>query len=124
MKFDEVRAIDLKPYQLALVHAITGTDERRTRNIILRAACTPSGAGRIVYARLRSNEWKRKTFGPGVIRPAHSFFVVVLDRATGNQVGRLADDSDDILLEARDAVWTALNPERAAQIADPALTRR
>jgi hypothetical protein len=117
MKIHEVFAIDLTPYQLALIHTCTDTDESTTRKILLRAPCTQSGAGRIEAQMARENEWKRHTFGPNIILPAHRFFVTVIDRATGETLGALDGwDSDETLYNARDVVWASRNPEKAAAI--------
>jgi hypothetical protein len=118
MKLDEVRAIDLTPFQLALVHMSTDTDETTSRKITLRAPATLSGAGRIEAALQRALQWKIRTFGPNCIRPAHRFLVVVIDRATGAELGPLDGYTDEILGEAREVVWASRNPERAAAIND------
>ena len=113
MRFDEIRAIDLAPFQLGLVQMSTDTDGTTSRKITLRAPINPSGVGRIESALQRDLEWKSRTFGPNCILPAHHFFVVVIDRSTGTELGPLHGYGDTID-DARATVWASRNPEKSA----------
>lgn len=117
MKIHEIRDIDLKPYQLALVHHCTDTDETQTSSRLLLVPCNASGIGRLENRAGKERAWMRRSFSPLCLRPKHTFRVEVIKRDTGAKIGviddRFGDSTED---GVREAVWAYLYPEEAARI--------